>query len=422
MATAQSSTQLLDMDTLSLVVPAQSVGQGRSQLTREDGTSPSGVTGRLSAAELAATSAAPSYVPAPWSWSGHVSSFFGFVKLPVRLFGGQRERLHTADGGTVVLHWWAAQTPENAAHPVVLLVHGINNSSTTPYLQYMARHLEENGLRAVVVNMRGHGGNVILSNRLYTARADDDLRLACEHIHRTVSPPFLFAIGFSMGANQLLAFLGSDPEASRKLVDAAISISCPFDLSQLRFHFQHGSAKVYGFLIAQALKPMLLHGRRALQLSARQVLRGLLASSVEEFDAVVQVPLLGLKDVEEYYASSSCVHQLPKITTPLLVVHAWDDPLIPPHILPRRQLESMPNVSLVTTEQGGHIGWHIGPTPFTRSWTERLCTKYILQFLFKHGGMPPEHKDGKAVAAESLAKKSVGADGAGAIALLRSKL
>ena len=158
----------------------------------------------------------PTYRPHLVSRSGHTASFFGYVKLPVRLSGGQNERVRLADGGAVLLHWWSARhLPTRSIKPVVLLVHGseprdssnrlhwclcasllvisccarlhaVNNSSSTPYIQYLMSHLEESGFEAVCVNMRGHGhGNPICSARLYQARADDDLRRVCE-----VSKPF----------------------------------------------------------------------------------------------------------------------------------------------------------------------------------------------------------------------------------------
>ena len=131
---------------------------------------------------LAASSVAPTYVPQLFSYNGHTASFFGLVKLPLRIMGGMRERVALGDGGSVMLHWWSVhRSPCRMDAPVVLIIHGINNTSDTPYMQYLASSLEEKGFVACAVNMRGHGrGNTICSGRLYTARADDDLQLVCE--------------------------------------------------------------------------------------------------------------------------------------------------------------------------------------------------------------------------------------------------
>lgn len=332
--------------------------------------------------DLAASSAGPSYVPHLLARSGHTASFFGLVKLPVRLSGGEREKIPLDDGGSLVLHWWStARLPVRSARPIVLLVHGINNSSDTPYLQYAMRHLEQSGLVAATANMRGHGhDNPITTNRFYTARADDDLRAVCEHIRRTRAPPALYAVGFSMGANQLLCFLGGG--GGNALVDAAVAISCPFDLARGNEYLHHGGAvpRLYGLLIAQPLKLLLWHARHHLPLSAAQIRAGLASTSLEEFDEAVQVPLLGLRDVAEYYEVSSCCAHLAAIDVPLLVVHARDDPLIPGWLFESvagAALRANPHATVVTTEHGGHIGWLAGKTPIHESWTDRLCSRFF---------------------------------------------
>jgi len=174
--------------------------------------------------------------------------------------------------------------------------------------------------------------------RLYTARADDDLRAVCEWIRGTRSPPALYAVGFSMGANQLLCFLGGGGGAS--LVDAAVSVSCPFDFNKLSVYYRSGTAKLYGALVVQPLKALLWSGRHQLRLSRQQLWRGMSAMSVEEFDAQIQVPLLGLSNVEEYYSYGSSAQFVRSISTPLLVVHALDDPLVPPNAVPQAALQA----------------------------------------------------------------------------------
>jgi predicted alpha/beta-fold hydrolase len=67
------------------------------------------------------------------SINGHIASFFGYCKLPVRLGGGVREIVPLQDGGRLMLHWWSG-LPTSVARPVVMLIPGINNSSSTPYL------------------------------------------------------------------------------------------------------------------------------------------------------------------------------------------------------------------------------------------------------------------------------------------------
>ena len=206
------------------------------------------------------------YRPTCGSMNGHIASVFGYLKLPLRLHGGVREKVPLRDGGQCVLHWWSDR-PNCIRRPVVMIIHGINNNSDTPYLQYLSSRLESAGFCAVTANMRGHGhGNGITSARLYRARCDDDVQQLAEFIRvRHPSIPALYAIGFSMGANQLCCFLATSntsylphaPTRPTRLVDAAISISNPFDLPRLNEHFKHGIAVLYTALVAQPLKKIL---------------------------------------------------------------------------------------------------------------------------------------------------------------------
>jgi len=46
-----------------------------------------------------------------------------------------------------------------------------------------------------------------------------------------------------------------------------------------------------------------------------------------EFDAAVTAPIFGHATVWDYYNAASSTHNLPNIKTPLLVLHALDDPI-----------------------------------------------------------------------------------------------
>ena len=65
------------------------------------------------------------------------------------------------------------------------------------------------------------------------------------------------------------------------------------------------------------------------------------------------------------------------VSVPLLVVHAWDDPLIPPSAVPRDALEANPRISSVFTERGGHIGWQMGPGVYGNSWSDKLVLEFF---------------------------------------------
>ncbi|KAK3261300.1 hypothetical protein CYMTET_29786 [Cymbomonas tetramitiformis] len=254
--------------------------------------------------------------------------------------------------------------------------------------------IEKAGFLSVTLNMRGHGhGNEVSTPRIYRARADDDVKHVCEHI-RTQCPRIaaLYGMGFSMGANQLICFLATSnrssapshdsPGSSPRLIDAAVSISNPFDLTALNEHFKHGIARAYTGLIAQPLKKILWQGRHQLPISREQFWRGMLSMSVRNFDTHVQVPSMGLETADEYYSICSSRQFAVSIDVPTLVVNAKDDPLVPIYAVPVDQLRKNPHVTLLVTERGGHIGWHTGYSGISQhSWTDSMAVKFFKKHL-----------------------------------------
>lgn len=335
-------------------------------------------------ARMRALSLGPTYTAHPLM-CGYLASASPALRWPLRRSGGERERIAMRDGASAVLHWWSAtHSPIRfSERPVVLVVHGITASSDAPAMQYLMRHLEETGFVAVTVNMRGHGldNPVSAGDTIYGYRMDEDLVVVCEHIRRTRRPPSLYAIGFSVGANQLVCFLGN---GGCSLVDAAVSISNPFDFTAIQKLFRHGIPRVVGIGFARTLKHILQIARHhlvgdGLPLSDSQLNEALSCLDVETFDRIVQVPLHGFGDVNEYYVWCSSLHAIPRITIPLLVIHGRDDPLIPVHAFEaaRDAARDNPNVFVVATEQGGHMGWSSSHAFSGHSWADGVSARFL---------------------------------------------
>src|SRR3569623_634830 len=92
-------------------------------------------------------------------------------------------------------------------------------------------------------------------------------------------------------------------------------------------------------------------------------------ASLRAFDEHISAPLHGFRDADDYYARASCFSYLSHIAVPTLIVHALDDPFMPPAVIPRAEQLS-PQIRLELTARGGHVGF-IGGTPRSpRFWLE----------------------------------------------------
>jgi len=104
------------------------------------------------------------------------------------------------------------------------------------------------------------------------------------------------------------------------------------------------------------------------------------ARNFREFDDAATAPLHGFADADDYYARSSSIHHVGRITTPTLALSAEDDPFMPPHILARLREAASPSIELRTTPCGGHVGFIGGSAPWRcEYWAEELIVRWLLE-------------------------------------------
>ena len=74
------------------------------------------------------------------------------------------------------------------------------------------------------------------------------------------------------------------------------------------------------------------------------------------FDDAITAPLHGFSGVEDYYRKTSCIDILPEIDTNTLIIHALDDPFLPPEAVPSIDRLS-DSTTLELSNHGGHVGF-----------------------------------------------------------------
>src|SRR5512139_3280909 len=92
----------------------------------------------------------PPFQPAPALGHRHVQTFWGRLTRPRLLVPLRRERLATPDGDELVLD----HLDGPAGTPRVVLLHGLEGSAHSVYMQGLLGLLRARGLRAVAINFR----------------------------------------------------------------------------------------------------------------------------------------------------------------------------------------------------------------------------------------------------------------------------
>lgn len=285
----------------------------------------------------------------------------------------RRERLELPDGDFLDLDW-----TQNAGGPVVLVLHGLEGSSHSKYARGLLAAVQARGWRGVVMHFRGCSG---VSNRLprsYHSGETGDLSHVASLLRRREPATPIAAVGYSLGANVLLKWLGEiGLEAP---LAAAVGVSPPFVLGRAADRLERGFSRLYQWALLRRLRASVMAklAQRPMPFDGQR-LAGL--RTFRQFDDVVTAPLHGFRDAQDYYTRSSCRQFLKDIAVPTLIVHARDDPFTTEDAVPPAH-ELAPSVTLELHEHGGHVGFVGGRWPWRpRYWLEERIPQYLEAYL-----------------------------------------
>jgi len=309
-----------------------------------------------------------------WLPSGHLQTIYPAVcmrKPPVRF---RRERWDTPDGDFIDVDFVDGQ-PDR---PFVVLFHGLEGSSDSHYARSLMADVQARGWSGAVPHFRGCSGEPNIAPRFYHSgdAAEIDWVVRRLHAQRRQQSGKFYATGVSLGGNALLRWLG-ESQHQAEFVDAACAISAPLDLAQGGISLSSGFNRLYTRMFLQTLKPKCVAKLQQFPgLFDRAAM--LAANDLHAFDNAVTAPLHGYRDADDYWDRASAKHVLNDITVPTLVLNAKNDPFLPGRHLPQR---ASARVVLDYPEEGGHVGFAVGPAPGRITW----LPKKLLHFLEQHG-------------------------------------
>lgn len=289
----------------------------------------------------------------------------------------QRETIELPDGDFVHLDW-ARQHHEDSERPVLLVLHGLEGSVRSRYAAAILHSATAAGWSAGLLNARGCSGVPNRKAAAYHAGYTADLAHVLHGIHRRWPYRPVVAVGYSLGGNVLLKYLGEQGADSE--LRAAVAVSVPFDLTDSARAISAGFSRFYQWVLMRRMRASVIRKLpdHEMPVSAEE-LPGL--RSFRDFDDRVTAPLHGFSSAQEYYAKSSCVHYLAGIRVPTLILHASDDPFMTTDCVPEAgQLSD--SVLLELSERGGHVGFLAGSFPFRIScWLEQRIVAHFREFL-----------------------------------------
>lgn len=319
--------------------------------------------------------------PAWWLPGAHLQTLWANLLRRVARPALQRERLELADGDFLDLDW-ADEDTDDTTTPLILVLHGLEGSADSRYVRGLMHSLRSQGLRAVVMHFRGCSGIPNRLARSYHSGETGDLDSVIRHLRVRHPDAPLAAVGYSLGGNVLLKYLGERGHTTD--LCCAVAVSVPMLLERAAWRMARGASRLYQWHLLTQLRRSLREKftrRTLVPPMALKELRKL--RTFYQFDDAITAPLHGFFGADDYYARASSRPYLKNIAIPTLVIHAQDDPFMTPDVLPPR--EALPSsVTLEVSRHGGHVGFVSGPPWTPRYWLEQRIPTYLCQKIRQH--------------------------------------
>ena len=317
------------------------------------------------------------FVPRRGLRNGHVQTVVGnYLPRPAFELESSAEvvEVDPADGSRVLCHASWQQEVVRAERLTVILVHGLEGSSDSRYIQGLAARAWAAGCNVLRMNMRNCGGTEELTPTLYHSALSGDVGAVIRHCVRTQGVTQVALVGYSMGGNLVLKLAGEWGAAAPLVAVAAV---CPaIDLAAGSDALHEPVNRMYEWHFLRGL--MARFRRKAALYPQIYDTRGVgPIRSLRMFDDRIVARYCGFRDADDYYYRAASARVVDRIAVPTLILRALDDPFIPMVPETRTALEANAHVTLIETAYGGHCAYLSEDAGDEIHWAEATAMRYL---------------------------------------------
>ena len=192
----------------------------------------------------------------------------------------------------------------------------------------------------------------------------DEVQWVLETVRARYPQAPMYAVGVSLGGNQLSLFCGKRADKAASLLTAAASIAAPVDLVAGSNLLRYGFNRVYSSIFLNSLIPKVLQKCKTMpELAAKIDVNAVRkCKNFYDFDSIYTAPAHGFKSAMEYWTTCSAKPWLKYIKVPFLLMNAKNDPFLPEWALPTLD-DVSETVWIDQPAEGGHVGFPTGSPP-----------------------------------------------------------
>lgn len=343
--------------------------------------------------------AAEPYKAPFWLPGGHLQTIVASIFSRAPEIKYRRERWELNDGDFIDVDWADAKPeikheltheqgrlphPTSLAadpdhkKPVLVIFHGLEGNSQSPYAKSLINAALAKGWHGAVIHFRGCSGEPNRLPRSYYAGDSVEINTMLARVRAIYPDNPIFAVGYSLGGNALLKWLGEFSDKTALNISKAVAVSAPIDLQASATALDNGLNRIlYTPLFLDSMRP------KALAMSKR--FPGLLdekrinnAKTIHDIDNAVTSVLYGAKNAADYYRQNASIPHLKNITLPTLIINARNDPFMPAAYLPSRSDVSAA-VILGYEDEGGHVGFYTAGAGNQHGWLPNRIIEFLAE-------------------------------------------
>lgn len=279
----------------------------------------------------------------------HLSTIWAsqFRKTPKILLN--RLRVELDDGDFIDL-----DEHRNGKNKLVLLLHGLEGHSKSKYMLNMAHTYINEGYDVILMNHRSCSEE---DNRLfscYHSGKSDDLNRILTFINNTYDYKSILLIGFSLGGNICLKYLG-EKWIKPKNLKLCITISPPIDLEACGKALNSRKNWIYSRVFLSTMKKKLIN--KLLKFPEKNNGQLSRIKSLYDFDNEYTGPAHNFVNAQGYYDQCSAKPFIKNITVPTYILLAKNDSFMQKKCFPISIVKQLENVYLEIPNWGGHVGF-----------------------------------------------------------------
>jgi predicted alpha/beta-fold hydrolase len=212
--------------------------------------------------------------------------------------------------------------------------------------------------------------------RMYNSGTTDDLDFI---INQTIEGyDEVILIGFSLGGNLILKYLGEQTFKINSRIKGGIAISAPVDLENASKELLKAENFAYQIRFLRSLINKILKKKKQFpnEISLKPLFK---TYNLYQFDNYYTAPIYGYKDAVDYYTQNSSLQYLDQLERPALLINALDDPFLGELCYPSSIADKSERFYYCAPEHGGHVGF--AKNKDDRDWLKHKSYAFIEDIL-----------------------------------------